>query len=301
MVRVRSRGTRAGFALVEVAVSSVVLAVALAGLVVSIVYSHNLGEQSRHLWRATTAATATLEEIRSQSMTHWSSVTDWNGKRCDFGVGSQIDPYASTLAAEVDADAGQLTRPNGMWSTGATTPNFYFVDVHTAGSADDFANSLVFETYVADRGGLRNLADTGGTTAGSGGTPGSPTPTPTTDAGFIATTPTNVVYAGSPLRTLTFNVANAASKALTVTAVNVASTSPTKIGYLALNGVALYDNLKKPTANLTVSNVQKALPGIAPGLVTLSVTSSTNGIQTSTLTFKLTLSDGSAATVAVKP
>jgi len=305
-MRRRSRRVgEGGFALVEVAISSLVLVVAISGLVVTTVYSRNLSESSKHLWHATNAASATLEEIRHQSTTNWSDVTNWNGVHCDYGVGDPIDPYASKLAAEVGDDDTVLDRSTGMWTSGATAPNFYFVQVHASSSQDEFANALDFQTYVADRAGLKNLSEQNTSTGTGGGTGGGGTGGggQSTSASRISTTPTNVVSGGGKNDyTLSCDVTNGAPKNLIVTSMQVTSGKTATIGAVSLNGVPLYYNMSKPSDSISIDGVgTKLSSGIPPGTVKLAFDSPKFSFGGETVTVSLTFADGSTSTIAVKP
>jgi len=299
MNRRRDRAAEGGFSLVEVCVSSLVLVVAIAGLVVTTVYSRNLSESSRHLWHATNAASATLEEIRHQSVTKWSDVTNWNGVHCDYGIGDPIDPYAAKLAAEVSSDDTVLDRSTGMWTAGATAPNFYFVEVHAASTSDEFANSLDFQTYVADRAGLKNLSDQSTTTDAGGGATGSVNAA----ASYITTTPTNVALASAKGDfKLSYNLTNSATLPKIVTSASVTGTSAATIGSFKLNGYSLYNNMAKASQTVSLTGIDKILPtGLAPGQVSIALDSPKGTFSGQTVVVKLTFSDASTATISVKP
>jgi Tfp pilus assembly protein PilV len=300
-LRDRRRGGEAGFSLIEVAISSLVLVVSLSGLVVTNIYSRNLSESSKHLWHATNAASATLEEIRHQSTSKWSDVTNWNGMHCDYGIGDPIDPYAMKLAAEVTDDASVLDRSTGMWTTGVAAPNFYFVEIHTVSSADEFASALDFQTYVADRQGLKDLSSDNAVPV-SGGAGGAPADA-ATSALNITTTPTNVLTADAKNDyKLAFSLANGGASNQTLTGVTVTATKNTAIGAFRLNGVALYDNMAKSSNVLTVTGVDTLMPaGVAPGEVTMNFESPKGSFAGVPLTVALTFADGSVATITVTP
>jgi Tfp pilus assembly protein PilV len=304
MIRRRRRDPEGGFSLVEVAISSLVLVVAISGLVVTTIYSRNLSESSKHLWHATNAASATLEQIRHQSVTKWSDVTSWNGLHCDYGVGDAIDPYASKLATDVSDDATMLDRSTGMWTAGATVPNFYFVQIHAANDTDEFANTLDFQTYVADRKGLKDLYPQNQTAdpVGGGGGAGGPTGDVGTSASYISTTPSNVVVTNSgAVHSLTYTLANGSSQNKVVTGALVTGTNNAKIGSFTLDGVSLFDNSKKAATAVTITGVDQLLPSIAPGAVTMNFTSPTGSFTGQTVSVKLTFADGSTTTSSVKP
>jgi Tfp pilus assembly protein PilV len=285
--------------LVEVAISSLVLVVAISGLVVTTIYTRNLSESSKHLWHATNAATATLEQIRHESVTNWSNVANWDGMHCDYGVGDPIDPYASKLAAEVSDDAAALDRSTGMWTAGATTPNFYFVDIHASNSSDEFSGALDFQTYVADRRGLKdqqgaNLATTDTAGGGTGGTG--------TSASYLTTTPANVALTNSgTTHSLSYTLANGASAGQVVTSAVVTGTKTAPIGSFTLNGVSLFSNMKKAATNVTISGVNKLLPSLLPGTVSLSFRTPTNSFAGQPVSVTLTFADGSTSTTTVHP
>jgi Tfp pilus assembly protein PilV len=315
MTRRGRRGAQGGFSLVEVAISSLVLVVALTGLVVTTVYSRNLSESSRHLWHATNAASATLEDIRHQSTTRWSDVTNWDGMHCDYGIGDPVDPYAKKLAADVSSDASELDRSTGMWTTGATEPNFYFVKVHTSQSSDEFANALDFQTYVADRAGLKNMSEDNVSTEAGGGTPvessgggggsdgsgGSHDPSPA--ATYITTTPTNVTLGGAKGDyKLSYQLTNGGTSNKVVTSVTITSTSHTPVGAFTLNGVSLYNNMAKAAAIITVSGVDSLLSsGLAPGPISYAFDSPKDKFDGQLVSVKLTFADGTSTTSWVKP
>jgi type II secretory pathway pseudopilin PulG len=294
----KKRRAEAGFTLVEVTIASLLLVVSLSGLVVTTVYSRNLSESSRHLWHATNAASATLEEIRHQSVTNWSKVTQWDGVRCDYGIGDPVDPYAEKLAAVVTDDASVLDRPDGMWTAGATVPNFYFVEIHTGDSEDEFARTLDFQTYVADRAGLKNLSDQNTSSEPGGGEPDA-----SKDASHLSTTPTNVVVNdGKGDHNLSFDLVNGSDKNLIVTTATVTSTTSTTIGHFEINDVVLYNNKGKASTTITANGVDQIMTtGLAPGAATFSIDSTKNSFSGEPVTLTLTFSDGSTASVTVTP
>jgi len=100
MSRFNFKRREAGFSVVEAAVSGFVVAVSVAGLVVSVCYGRQLERSTADTWRATSAATAALEQIRSASKTQWSGVsTEWDGHICsESGFGDPIgDKMVTTV------------------------------------------------------------------------------------------------------------------------------------------------------------------------------------------------------------
>ncbi len=287
----KRRRRESGFTLIEVAASTVVLVVGLAGLAVSLVYARNLDATSKRLWHATTAASSTLEQIRFRSRTAWRDVTAWNGERCDYGIGAPIDPYATKLESRVVDDETLLERPQGMWTSGFSVPNFYFVQVHTLGADDDFANSLDIQTYVADRSGL----DTGGSSGGTGSVLTAKQNT------YVATAPSNLVVSGTTKNVVAFDLANTAPANLQIVTVDVKTGATGQFSYVGLNGVALYDNATKTNAHITVSNVQNLVPGEPPGPIQFKFSAPTGTLAGKPLDLILTYSDKTQTKVTFTP
>jgi hypothetical protein len=199
----------------------------------------------------------------------------------------------------VTDDASVLDRPDGMWTAGATVPNFYFVEIHTGDSEDEFARTLDFQTYVADRAGLKNLSDQN-TSTGPGGDGGSDVPT---DASHMSTTATNVTaFDGKSKHTLSFDLVNGSDKNLIVTTATVTSTSSTTIGRFEIDDVVLYNNKGKASTTITANGVDQLLTaGLPPGSATFLIDSTKNSFVGEPVTLTLLFSDGSTSSVTVTP
>jgi Tfp pilus assembly protein PilV len=291
-----------GFTLVEVAASTFVLAVSVAGLVVSVCYGRQLERSTSTMCRATSAATATMEQIRSDSLQQWPSLpTNWDGTT---GATAQVDdPIGAKLTTTVTSDASTLDTATGMWNSGATVPNFYFVEVTPSSAATDLSKSLTFQTYVANRGALV----TSGQAAGSGSSGGGSTDatstftTATTSAGNISTTPVNVTLSGSYDNTVSFGLSNTSATNQVLTAIKVTAPGGVNLTNLRFNSTSLYTNTKG-TTSVNVTTMTTLLPaGISPGSFTLQMGTTSTSLSGKKLTVQLTFKDKSIAGTTVTP
>jgi Tfp pilus assembly protein PilV len=298
----RFRRREAGLSIVEVAVSGLVLSISVAGLVVSVCYARGLERQSAATWRATSAAAAAMEQIRSDSLQNWSTLqTDWNGTTAaDANV---IDPVGSAMQTSVISDATQLDSSTGMWTTGAIAPNFYLVKIAPATTATDLSRSLVFQSYVANRGALLSTSQAAGTGSENGGATAvdSTFTTAATSAGNISTTPTNVTLSGAVNQTVAFGLSNTSATNKILTAIKVTAPSGVNLTNVSYNTTAIYTNTKGATS-VTVGTMATLLPaGIAPGAFSLKVGTALTSLVGKKLTVQLTFKDKSVAAVTVTP
>jgi Tfp pilus assembly protein PilV len=322
----RNRRREAGFSVVEAAISAFLVAIAISGLVISVTYGQRLEASTASMWRATGAATATLEKIRSDSASRWSTLaTDWNAQSCS--ASGLADPVTSKLTATVSSDASLLDRPTGMWTTGATEPNFLFVEIAPGATGGDLSRSLLFQTYIANREGLIGVAgnlpsdestgtvpqgSTGGITGSvnSGGTGGSGSnsggggngDTTGTSAGQVFPTASNVSLSGLLGDTLNFDLVNASSNYLPLTSVKVTGANGTKLLTVSMGNTTLVDLGSKSNVHLTSNDVATQVPaGMPPGPATFTITSDEVNLAGRSITLELTFSDKSSTTVTVKP
>jgi uncharacterized membrane protein YgcG len=326
MPKLGTRKSReAGFSVVEAAISAFLVAIAISGLVISVTYGQRLEASTATMWRATGAATATLEKIRSDSATRWSTLaTDWNAQSCS--ASGLADAVTSKLTASVSSDASLLDRPAGMWTTGATEPNFLYVEIAPAAAGADLPRSLFFQTYIANRGDLigmtgNNPPDTsdsgpgqgsmGGITGGvnSGGNGGGGSNggggnnyTSGTSAASVFPNASNIAMSGLLGETLTFDLVNASSNYLPLTSVKITGANGTKLLTASLGNTTLVDLGNKPNVHLTSNDVATQLPaGMPPGPATFAVTSDAISLAGRSITIELTFADKSTTTVTVKP
>jgi hypothetical protein len=332
MPKLGNRKSReAGFTVVEAAISAFLVAIAISGLVVSVTYGQRLEASTATMWRATGAATATLEKIRSDSATRWSTLAaDWDAQSCSSS--GLADSITSKLAAKVTADSSLLDRPQGMWTAGATEPNFLYVEITPGTAGGDLSRSLIFQTYVANREGLIGVvgnlpADEAGTGTGSGsmggisgsvnsggnggggsygsnggGSGGGNNDTTGTSAGQVFANASNVGLSGLLSDTLTFDLVNASSNYLPVTSVKVTGANGTKLVTATMGLTTLVDLGNKSNVHLTTNDMATLVPaGMPPGPSTFSVTSDDVNLGGKAVTIELTFSDKSTTTVTVKP
>jgi Tfp pilus assembly protein PilV len=322
----RSKRSQAGFSVVEATISAFLVAVSISGLVISTTYGQRLDASTSTMWRATGAATATLEKIRSDSATRWSSLaTDWDAQNC--AASGLADAVTSKLSASVSSDASLLDRPAGMWTTGATEPNFLYVAIAPAAAGADLSRSLVFQTYVANRGDLIGMTGnsppdtsdegpgqgsvggiTGGVNSGGNGGGGSDGSgnnqdnTTNTSAGHVLTTASNIAVSGLLGETLTFDLVNASSNYLPVTNVKITGEQGTKLLTASMADTLLVDLGTKPSVHLTSNEVASQVPaGMPPGPVTFTVTSLQTNLTGEAVTIEVTFADKSTSTVTVRP
>ena len=325
MLGTRYRRREAGFSVVEAAISSLLVAIAISGLVVSVSYGQRLEASTAAMWRATGAATATLEKIRSDSAARWSTLAaDWNAKNCS--ASGIADPVTSKLTATVTSDASQVGPQSGMWTTGATEPNFLFVEIAPNSGGDNLSRSLMFQTYIANRQGLVGVTgetsqDEAGTGIG-GGSPGGITgnangggnggtgnnsgggngTTTGSSANQVIPNASNVALSGLLRDTLKFDLVNASSQDLPLTSVKVTGASGTKLVAVSMADTLLVNLGKKPNTHLTSNDVATQAPaGLPPGPVTFTVTSDATSLAGKPVTIELTFADRSSTTVTVKP
>ena len=323
-------GTRkrreAGFSVVEAAISAFLVAIAISGLVISVTYGQRLEASTATMWRATGAATATLEKIRSDSATRWSTLaTDWDAQSCTSS--GLADSITSKLTAKVSSDATQLDRPAGMWTAGATEPNFLYVEISPGASGGNLSRSLFFQTYIANRGGLIGITGTeppstadngpgggsmGGITGavnsggngggGSNGGGGNNNDTTGTSASSVFPNASNIALSGLLGDTLSFDLVNASSNHLPLTSVKVTGANGTKLVTASLGNTTLVDLGNKSNVHLTSNDVATQLPaGMPPGPATFTVTSDLTNLAGRAITIELTFADKSTSTVTVKP
>ncbi len=326
----RKLGTRkrreAGFSVVEAAISAFLVAIAISGLVISVTYGQRLEASTATMWRATGAATATLEKIRSDSATRWSTLaTDWDQQSC--AASGLADSLTSKLTASVSADSSLLDRPTGMWTTGATEPNFLYVEIAPAAAGAELPRSLFFQTYIADRGGLIGMTgnnppdtsdngtgkgSTGGITGGvnsggnggggSNGGGGGNNDTTGTSAGQVFPNASNIALSGQFGETLTFDLVNASSNYLALTNVKVTGANGTKLVMASMGDTTLVNLGDKPNVHLTSNDLATQLPaGMPPGPATFTITSDETNLAGRAVTIELTFADKSTTTVTVQP
>jgi hypothetical protein len=293
------RRGQSGSTLVDVAASGFVLAVSVAGLVVSTVYGRGLERSTGTLWRAAGAATATMEKIRSDATTQWGSLpTAWDGQTCaDGGID---DPITSRLAAQVISDATKLDDATGMWSAGATAPNFYFVEITPGSGSDDLSRSLVFQTYVANRTGFAGSVPGSASTAGGATAMTSSGLTTTGDAAKISATAASVTVSGTGQTICSFNLSNSSSTSLRLTDLKLNAPVGVDVSYVSVNGTAVFNNPAKAGPIVTVLNCTTLLPsGIAPGTVAFQVRTVSANLAGRSLTLQLVFADHSTRTATV--
>jgi Tfp pilus assembly protein PilV len=298
--RARTKRGESGFAVIEAAASSFVLAIGLVGLVVSVGYGRQLERRTQDTWRAASAATATLEQIRAESRSDWSRIpTAWNDSACSTGTVENV--AGEKLVAAVDATADSLADATGMWSTGATQPNFYFVRVAPSADAGDLSRSLVFQTYVANRGD----GAWSSTTPDSGDYSASITAsaaTATTSAGKLSTVGASVGVSGTGGTTATVTLQNTSSVNSGLATFKVTAPSTVKVSYVAVNGNVIFQNASKAASAISVSNCAALMPnGIVPGPVTIEIRSTATTLADKTVAYAFTFSDKSTKTVTVTP
>lgn len=321
----KSKRSQAGFSVVEAAISSFLVAISISGLVVSTTYGQSLGKSTSTIWRATGAATATLEKIRSDSASRWSTLqSDWDQQS---GASSGLaDSISSRLTATVTSDATLLDRPAGMWTAGATEPNFFFVEVTPGITGGSLSRSLLFQTYVANREGLVGIPGTrpsdesggevgggsmGGITGevnsggnGGGGSNGGGGNNDTTgsSASQVFAFASNVALSGLLSNTLSFDLVNASSKYHSLTSVKITGAQGTKLLAASMGTTVLVDLGTKASTHLTTNDMASLVPaGMPPGPSTFSVTSDGINFAGQTVTIELTFADKSTTTVTVKP
>ena len=325
----KSKRSQAGFSVVEAAISSFIVAVSISGLVVSTTYGQRLGQSTSTMWRATGAATATLEKIRSDSASRWSTLaTDWDQQS---GASSGIaDSISTKLTASVTSDATLLDRPSGMWTAGATEPNFLYVEVMPGITGGNLSRSLLFQTYVANREGLigipgRTPVDesggdigkgsmggitgevnsghgAGGSNGGGNGGNGNNNETTGTSASCVFPNASNIGVSGLLGNTLTFDLVNASSKYQSLTSVKITGAQGTKLLAASMGTTLLVDLGTKPASHLTTNAMASLVPaGMPPGPSTFSVISDGLNLAGQTVTIELTFADKSTTTVTVKP
>ncbi len=304
-----------GFSVVEAAVSAFVLVVAVAGLVASLVQGRALERSTDRMWRATADATTALEDIRAESRTRWSSIPAWDARSVGKVGGSAA--AQARIEAKVSDDASDLDDAAGMWSAGATAPNFYHVSVGGAGDGE-FGATLRFQTYVADRSGLRTGDPAGGARGGgpSGGSPGGgdppagggspPTQTsPVDDASSLSTAPTDVVLSGSSRDTLTFRVSNTSADDIVVASVKVTIDGGSRYSKVSMGAASLYDKPSKPKNGVTFKpcGAEGAVPAGPLEFRVVGVADRTEpeALAGHVVTLAFTFGDGSKSTVTVRP
>jgi hypothetical protein len=284
---------------VEAAVAGFVVAVSVAGLVVSICYGRQLERSTRSTWRATCAATATMEQIRADSMNDWSTLpTTWNAASCqDAGL---LDPIAGNLVASVNSNAAALDSSNGMWTTGSPVPNYYFVQISPAAAASDVAKSLVFQTYVANRGmsSATLLEDLTGTSyfATSG------TTSTTTQSAKLSTADATISISGANGTDSVVTLKNTSSLNLLVSSLKITVPATVKMSYVSLNGIVLFNNAAKPTSTVSCATCLALLPtGLLPGDIRIEVRAAVGSLSSATVSYGFTFADKSTKTVTVTP
>ena len=312
----KGKRRQAGFSVVEAAISAFLVAISISGLVISTTYGQRLESSTATMWRATGAATATLEKIRSDSATRWSSLADdWNAQSC--AASGLADSVTSKLTATVTSDEALAGRPRGMWTTGATAPNFLFVQIAPGATGSALSRSLFFQTYIANREGLLESVaampqdeTTGGIGKGSmggitgavnsGHTAGGNSTAPAS-AESVLTTASNIALSGLLSDTLTFDLVNASSNNLALTSVKLTGSKGTALTTASM-GNTLLVNVKKPSTHLAANDAASLVPaGMPPGPVTFTVTSDDVNLAGKTVTIELTFADKSTTTVTVKP
>ncbi len=246
--RGRRRGRGSGFTLVEVAASAVLLLVGVFGFVATVVHTRNLDRTTTALWRATAGATATLEDVRRDSMGRWEMVeSDWDA-RTVVAQGS-ANARNGTLRARVRMDPNAVDDGAGMWAPGAAIPNYYHVTVGADDAAGDVATTLRFQTYVADRTGFNSLKTD----------PYQGPPPAGSEADAIDPAPRGVVCGGATGERLTFTIDQRSGTPVTLKAVQVQLASGEYV-QLSVAGVSIYDNPAKPRNNSNLNVPGGALP-----------------------------------------
>lgn len=323
MAKLGNRKRReAGFSVVEAAISAFLVAIAISGLVISMTYGQRLEASTATMWRATGAATATLEKIRSDSASRWSSLAaDWDAQTC--AASGLADPVTSKLTATVTSDEATAGRPKGMWTNGATAPNFLYVEIAPGVTGTALSRSLFFQTYVANReglldsvaampqddttsgtgkgslGGITGAVNSGGN--GGGGSNGGGNNTAPASADSVIATASNIALSGLLSNTLTFDLVNASPNNLPVTSLKVTGSKGTALTTASLGDTVLVD-VKKPSTHLAANDVATQVPaGMKPGPVTFTVTSDDVNLAGKAVTIELTFADKSTTTVTVKP
>jgi hypothetical protein len=312
---------------VEAAISAFLVAIAISGLVLSVTYGQRLEASTATMWRATGAATATLEKIRSDSATRWSTLaTDWDQQNCS--ASGLADSLTSKLTATVSSDSSLLDRSTGMWTTGATEPNFLYVEIAPAAAGAELPRSLFFQTYIANRGdligmtgasppdtsdngagkgslgGISGGVNSGGNGGGgsNGGGGGNNTDTTGMSANSVIASASNIGLSGLLGETLTFDLVNASSNYLSLTNVKVTGAKGTKLVTAAMGDTTLVDLGNKPNTHLTSNDVASQVPaGMPPGPATFTITSDATNLAGQAITIELTFADRSTTTVTVKP
>jgi hypothetical protein len=215
-----------------------------------------------------------------------------------------------------------------MWTTGATEPNFLYVEIAPAAAGADLPRSLFFQTYIANRGGLIGMTgnnppdtsdngpgkgSTGGITGGvnsggnggggsSGGGGGNNNDTTSTSANSVIAAASNIGLSGLLGDTLTFDLVNASSNYLPLTNVKVTGANGTKLVTASLENTVLVDLGKKSNVHLTSNDVATQVPaGMPPGPATFTITSDATSLAGQAITIELTFADRSTTTVTVKP
>jgi Tfp pilus assembly protein PilV len=310
MRRLNRKGAGArGLSLIEAAITTCVVSVALCGLVASLNTARQLEVRSRQLSRASSTLSGRIEQMRMDASDGWSRLpTDYDGTNVQ--VAGSATSVKATMRTTVSSATTGLTDPSGMWEVGATVPNYYFIDV-TADVTGSGMAPLRFQTYITDRD--RISAPVGASGGSSSSPPPPPPPPPTPDpteepspqAEQISTTPVSVTTGGKNGISLKAELRNEGSTPVTVTRVVVTTLLGAELKHVNVAGTTLLNTknslgLSFDTGDLTTpitvdaGTFQVGVKDIVPeSKLTLPE------MRNVSITF--TMGDGSQRTVLVQP
>lgn len=117
----RTGGREAGFSVIEAAVVTGVVSVALCGMVASVNTARQLEKRSQKLSRASASAAGQIEKLRMDARTGWSNLKT-NYDQQQTAVTESTSAAAGTVSTSVATSTTGMTDPDGMWETAAATP-----------------------------------------------------------------------------------------------------------------------------------------------------------------------------------